>query len=503
MADVFLSYSSENGTAALRLDNDLRHSRLRPWRYERDSRLGVSFDEEFEAALRASRVVCLLDSPAARCSPYVAQECTLSRRLEAKQGRPRLLVCLLEPRGRPEENGWWKHEIFPGLNRLTYIDLTDYDNGVRRLCRELGAVYVPGFTLPRDRDVESELFDAGLNPEHTQELIDTYTAFRCRYTVNPDLARAFLQVVIGRCQELHAVDVRSPMIALGVMMAEAGEHRRAASIFSQVTEAAPHDPRGWFGLAGARYFLGDAVSALEAYERCATLLEEPRDDVDLLRHAELIHNTVRCLSVLGRLPDAHRLLGTLPKEQKREPFILALEGSLRMAEGDMAGARHKLEAARASFGEQPPLSLILDLADCYAALGYIAKEQTVVEAALASPELATSPEMQRRAAVLYEKRGEGAMARRALHQAAEAASANPVYRAELASMLWQMGKRREARTEAERAIDDDLTPRQRYYRGLALHLLGRRDEAAEQERRSRRESPVVQAWPTYEEYLAE
>lgn len=501
MADVFLSYSSEDAIPALRLDNDLRHARIQPWRYEADSRSGVEFDREFESELTRCRVVCLLDSAAARRSPYVARECRLARRLAAEAGRPRLLVCLLEARGRPEEAGWWSTEPFPGLNRLTYIDFADWEDGVRRLCEELDVPYRPGFSLPRDREVEAEIFAAGLNRAATQELIDAYAGFRCRYAVDPVTARAYLQVVIGRCAELGARDVTSPRLALGVMWAEAGEHQRALDVFWRLTELWPTDPRGWMGLAGARYYLGDVAGALETYLRCRELTAEPADETDRLRADELTHNIARCLGALGRSAEARELLAALPAERRRQPFVRALAGALALAEGDAVRARDELEAARRGFDGGLPLSLVLDLADTYQRLGLVDHERGEIERALGIEELSREPELQRRAADLYHRVGEPRLALAALRLAAERAADGLVYRAELASMLWQLGDREAARREAERAIADGMTPRQRYYRGLALHLLGSRQRAAEEERRSRREDPAIRGWPGYDELL--
>ena len=69
------------------------------------------------------------------------------------------------------------------------------------------------------------------------------------------------------------------------------------------------------------------------------------------------------------------------------------------------------------------------------------------------------------------------------------------------AMRQRLGRIAEAREEAHRCLTaGEVTPRERYYRGLTLHLLGVHD-SAEQELHASRRDPVVRGWPGYAELV--
>lgn len=82
-----------------------------------------------------------------------------------------------------------------------------------------------------------------------------------------------------------------------------------------------------------------------------------------------------------------------------------------------------------------------------------------------------------------------------------------VYRGELASLLYALGRIDEAGCEAgpclylEDALNRPLSPRERYYQGLAFRILGQLEMAEHALQRARRLDQLIIAWPDYETLL--
>jgi tetratricopeptide (TPR) repeat protein len=494
--DIFLSYAEEDGVTALRIYEDLTRAGLRVWRYERDSRVGTPISAEIREWIERSSVFCLLDSPKARRSRYIREECMAALELIQRGAELSFVICLAQPRSGPTADAWWEEELFEGLNGRSYIDLTDYGRGIRKLAEQLHVGYFPRFELPRDQDFEGEAHQAGLRYDMVAELVEMYRYFRERYDEERlDIAESQLRVLIDRCERAGTTSIVSPQLALGVLLAETGRHRDALKIFEGLVRLRGDDPRGWAGLAGARFHLGDCVKALEAYRRCQLLLErEPPE-----RRAEIAHNVAMTLLALGRTAEAWAEVVSAPEE----PYILGARGAALLAQGLPQLALPLLETAYQAYrrSSKLPLSLVIQLVDCYQALGLEQQELEVLEEALAV--LTVDPELWRRAAATYLDRNQIDRALECLTSAVALAPGAIVYRAEHALLLRRTGFLERAQNEAYRCFSlEDESPREHYYRGLALYLLDSA-AAAQIERRRSCEDPVIRTWPEYAELPGE
>jgi tetratricopeptide (TPR) repeat protein len=287
------------------------------------------------------------------------------------------------------------------------------------------------------------------------------------------------------------------------MQADAGRHEEAFQTFTAVIASHSTDPRGWAGLAGAHFFRGGYTECLEclhkARELATTLFSEDAAD----RLPELAHNIASVQFVVGAVDDAWRTIRALPPEQQRLPAIRAMSGKLLLRASRYGDAIADLEAAWAVRPEASA-ALAIDLADCYRALGHQKKESQVLDNAI--EQFPRVPELYKRSADSHLANGRTSAAIEAMRQASkhspECRSESPEYRAQLAALLYRVGRAQEARVEAGRCIEQAaLTKRDRYYRGLAYHLVGQ-SAAATYELHESRSDPLVKGWPDYRTLLS-
>ncbi len=495
--DVFLSYAGEDGTCAMRVYDDLGRSGLKVWRYERDGDVGVDFTSEYRDAIQNARFFCLLDSSHARRSDHVQEECKLAISHAITQETPKLVPCLIEPIPNSGAD-WTTTELFPKQNQRTHIDLTDHEKGIKRLARHLGAVFYPGWEMPRDRDFEQEVYDLHLQPDQTQNLIDLYTKFLDLYESDLELGEAQLRVLIQECAGLHATNVISPRIALGVLQAKIGHHRSARKTFHDLAQDQPEDPRVWASLAGAQFYLADYETALSSYRKCRALLDgNPRTTRTVSVIGEMTHNTARVLLALGDPKAAEVELTTIDPSEAKEPYIESLRGRILMDQGDCGRALEYLEKAFGAYEKSSniPISLVMDMADCYRTLERFDKELEVVENGM--NRLHDDPEMWRRGAQCYQVQGDLARAINCMRQAISLDPDSVLFTGELALLFRLSGDTRRSEAEAERCLNlVQLCGTEHYYRGLAFHLLGQQ-QLADYEIGLSRGEPVIQTWPEY------
>jgi tetratricopeptide (TPR) repeat protein len=494
MSDAaFLSYADEDAVVALRIHQALTRSGMPVWGYKENGRIGVDFREEFRERIRGSRYFCLLDSQYSRLSQWIKQEWNLA--VEAKAIK---VICRVETRIEGKE--WRRVELFKGQNLLAAIDFKVFEIGIHRLCEHLGIAYTPAFRLPRDQDFSKEVFEAGLNDrDRVEELHDLYHEFREQFA-DVEFAEAQLRIIIRKCQRYGATNVVSPILALGVLLGEAGRHREALKIFQSLTESHPRDPRGWAGAGGAYFQLGMYERSLTALKRADETIREfyPRESADRL--PEVLHNIGSLLLLLDRTKEAWAVLNRFSVDQRKLPYVQALEGRLLLAGDKAAAALPHLEAAYHEFRQQysAPPSLVMSLADCYRDLGQSAKEIELMKATLDM--VPSQPELCHRAADCFLRHAKVQDAAAAMRKATESLPESPLYRSQFAALLHQSGKVDEGLTHARECVRSGLTAQERYYRGLAYYLLGQ-TESAEFDLAESRKDAVIAEWPHYKEVL--
>jgi tetratricopeptide (TPR) repeat protein len=484
---VFISYAEEDAVTArlvyLRLEESKRVS---AWGYKEKGRVGANFEREFQEQIRTCQYFCLLDSPDARRSPWIHDEVALAVRSGSTK-----VVCRLTPE--LDESQWRGRELFEGHHLTRAIDLADFEAGIRQLFAFLRIAYNPWSPFPRDQDYDQELRTAAIGVERTQELYDLYREFR-EHSADRELAESLLRVVIRKCVTYGAAHVISPRLALGVLQGEAGRHDAALRTFLDLAASHPTDPRTWAGVAGAYFHLGEHGRCLEALEECLDVgsRHHPADTTGRL--AEIRHNIASVQILLQRYDAAWATLEQASTSEREHPFVVAARGRVVLRRRGPRQALPLLEAASRALGDASPPAVI-DLADCYRDLRRADDELGLVEAVLARRP--GSPELWHRGADCYLRHGNVPAAIDALRNAVARSEDSPRFRAQLAALLCRAGDARGGHEEAERCIGlAARTAQDRYYRGLAYHVLGRSACAAEEWAASKTDA-AVRDWPPY------
>jgi tetratricopeptide (TPR) repeat protein len=486
---VFLSYADEDTKIAKRVHEDLQRSRkLEVWAYKESRKYGVNFKEEFETQIRQSTYFCLLDSPSARQSSWIAGEWKLAG--EAKATR---YICSLK--NWTDGADWREKELFTGQNLTTAIDLSDYGAGIRELCRALQANFFPWSAFPRDHDFDKEVHSSNLDESQTQELIDLYRGFR-EHFADPEFAEALLRVVIKKCEVYRATKVISAGLALGVMQADAARHQDALRTFENLTRQHERDPRVWAAVAAACFHLGQYSRSLDALTRSRECVLNYYKEESAQHTPEIVHNIANVLILLERLDDAQKEIDALPTGNHALPFIRGMKGRILFHRGRYREALPYLKGAYEESMDVLPV-LTVNLADCYTYLGLPDDELRLIQRAV--KQLPASPEIWNRAAHCFQMRRDFNAALNALRNAVQLAKDVPQYRAQLAALLCKVNRIEEGRAVARECVKLSApTAHDRYYRGLAFYVLGKK-LVAEEELTESRSDPVVSKWPHYSE----
>lgn len=502
---VFLSYSSKDNVFVKRVYDDLKRSGFDVWGFEENGRVGVNFMQEFSNELRNRRFFCLMDSPNARLAKYVKKECEIAMERITKDDSFILVPCLIH--SKEPSHSWWFVEIFANQNLISYINLTDYERGIRKLCRHLGAVYYPASQIPRDKDFLEELFSSSLKRNDITELSELYAHFRKEYSKRPSIAKNWANNLIARLDDLGATKIVSPRIALGVMEAEAERHMKAGEIFHRFAQLQPDDPRAWAGLAGARFFLADYTGALESYYRCKEIIVGTTNSEHILHLPEVSHNIARTLLALGQAQKAWEELESLSAKDKCEIHVQSLKGKILLYLENPGKAVKYLKKALEGFDrncQTPPGVLVIDLAECYKLLDRSLEEEETIQLGISM--FKDDPEMFRWIAGRSLNNFEPCKAINFLKKAILLEKDSVIYKAELSSLFYFIGKKDEAFLEAKLCIELEermmvKTPRDQYYLGLAYYILSKNEVAENLLQKARIKDNIIAGWPSYKKVV--
>jgi len=501
MKSIFLSYAKPDGGFAKQIYDDLRRSGIDIWGFEADGQVGIDFVKQFTSQLQNRGAFCLLDSRHARASKWVQKECDLALACQRKNPAFDFLPCLIQPIESGSE--WHQKELFMGQNRRSYLDLTQYDTGIRKLCRHIETIYVPYSDVQRDRDFWTEIQALGLDRKHLQEMEEIYSRYRNTRSDHPESACRWLNELIEQLDALGAETVLSPRLALAVLHSQANRHKDAFNVFKHLSKTQPNDPRIWAGLAGACFFMGDYHEAMAAYRYSEKLVRKNGDADDLMHLVELIHNIAWVQLALGDHMAAWKELERLPENTDQEPHIAALKGRLCLERDAAVEAKIYFEAAQALYqakAAKPPLQFFLNLADTYRRLGREQDEERCISDCLS--ELESEPEALRK---LAEHSLRNSMFHRAvgwLSKAIEKAPDSIVFRSELASLFFHANDIDTAKIKAGQCHGlQAKTARDHYYLGLAYYIL-ESPELVKLERQKAEKDSVVAGWPEYAELFS-
>ena len=496
MQSLFFSYAQEDSPVVTRVYEDLLRTGgdLRLWCYEKTSEFGVDFRREYGRRISEAGHFILFDSPHARSSGYVSDEILLWR----SHPDCKMHICLVEPEG-----PWRDQELFDGQNFIVYFDLTDYGEGIRRLCEHFDVTYVPRFIEPRDLDFDAELRRHGGRFRHgeRQAMLDGYQRFRDLCIAKPRTAEAQLRVLIDAHLGGDAPPIVAPYLALAMLQAEDGRAADALDTFCAAATAAPEDPRGWAGSGNAAFALGRYDAAVEHYRRCIECIEASNDAVHERHRSEMVYGLVSALFARARVEEALSELAMHRPDLPREPEFLSLEGRVLMAAGDSAAAAplfyDAYELCRDKMSQ--PAEVLLDLIDAFRSFDEVDVQRELLEIALTGyPE---NPQVLRAAAIFYSGTGELSAAI-SYYETIMARTPDTLWNlAEFALLLHATGDKERKREVLDRCLSSEVRPSDEdYYLGLAHFLAGRRECADYYFSRSKRD-PLVRDWVFYEDLL--
>jgi tetratricopeptide (TPR) repeat protein len=495
MSRVFISYAKEDRQISMRIYEDLKRSSFETWRYEVDGEIGVDFLEEIRRQIEIADFFCLIDSSYARKSPYIKEECRFARQLRErigeKRGLPRFIPCSKEPDG-----DWRKEGLFEGQNQIRYVDFSDYEKGIKELCKSLGVNYSPFSDIPRDKDFQDEVYKiTSIDIRDSQSLIDDYADFRSKYDEDKEVAESLLIRIIAKCGDLK-IQLISPYLALGVLRAEGERHEDALKTFRKASTEFQNDPRVWAGIAGAQYHLSCYEEARNSYEKCRALVNQSDDESHKSHLVEVIHNLARVLVVMGHEVQALSELNHLPEPQMQHPEILTLKGWIFMNVGDLEQARKYLEKAYES--DKTP-SLILDLSECYERCGEFLKQYEMLNQAIQL--FPRDAQICRSLAAYFINRGEWDLALSYFKKTVSLSPHEIRYRAELALLSHRIRNSADFDHQVEKSLTLPATNyTEHYYLGLIYYLIGKFERALDEYKYAKKDRKLA-TWPYYDELV--
>lgn len=147
-ASVFLSHSSTDKIFASKLAERLNRFGLEVWLDKAELRPGDSFEKKILAAIDSVDVLCVIVSPDAATSTWVAKEITRARRRHSQMESIRIIPLIYRPTKIPRS-----------LSDLLFIDFsegTNFESAVGRLLEACEFPTLPGNT-PRDTEIDLQL----------------------------------------------------------------------------------------------------------------------------------------------------------------------------------------------------------------------------------------------------------------------------------------------------------------------------------------------------------
>lgn len=481
--DVFISYAKENEAIVRRFYDDLSHSGLKVWDFQKRGEIGVNFEEEFKQQIAASRYFCLIDSSYARQSKYVEIECLYAINVKKQHSFPQIVICKVE-----KGQEWQKKEIFPGQNLIRSINFVNYEEGIKTLYDFFKILYVPRFTSPRDKDFIEEMSQLNMHrhkkPIATrdwQHLMDNYKKFRHQYETNQQYAEVLISEIIHFSKGI-GIKLKTPYLALGVLQADVKKDHEALKTFQEASEIFSNDPRFFAGLGGAYYHCTNYKKAVESYVRCIDLINNSENITHKSHLVEVVYNLEEALRALGEYDYAYNKIQEFPALYEY-PEIQIIVGKILLHMNKAREARKYFERAYDSYRYRQDLtieeeklfsSLILILAECYKTLNLIKEEKRILF--FGSKRFAEEAEIWRRYA-LFCWETEGIKAKndviKNFEMAISVSNGHIKYRSELALIFNRIGDKKGCEQQLKECfkLEENITTSiEKYYLGLAYFI---------------------------------
>lgn len=307
----------------MRIYDDLTRSGIKVWRYEKDSKKGTDYQEEYLAVLRTSDYFCLLDSPHARSSGDVQIE--ISEGWAKFSPTSCFFVCLV---AKPGE--WRKQAVF---NKVTYFDISPrddddrfdqygaYEKAIREIVEKMGRRFVPWAYQPWVGDLEAEFFHAA--PSHltmeAKEVLLTEFKSANFYWQNGELEKAESRLKILFKDHAY-LNLISPGLLLAAVYFDGFKIEEACETYDILTNNFPHDPRTWFGLGLAAFHCGDFELAAQSFGRALKEIERnPGNTYHQDAKPNVVINLATTFLQMARVPEAEKCLTWLPGNSADRP----------------------------------------------------------------------------------------------------------------------------------------------------------------------------------------
>ncbi|MBL7798617.1 MAG: tetratricopeptide repeat protein [Saprospiraceae bacterium] len=327
----------------MRIYDDLTRSGLLVWRYEKDSKKGINYQDEYLAALRAADYFCLLDSPHARASREVQKEIREGWKKFSRTGC--FLVCLVAKSGE-----WRKGAAF---TKITYFDLAPrdagdtfdqhgaYEKAIGEMVQKMGRRFVSWAFQPWVGDLEAEFFHtvpAQLSVQAKEILLADFKSANFHWQ-NGELEKAEsrLSLLANEHANLRLI---SPGLLLAAVYFDGSKIESARETYDALTKNFPYDPRTWFGLGLAAFHCRDFDSAAKSFNRALNEIDRNPDNIF---HQEAKPNVLINLATTflqsGRFHEAEKCLACLPGRSADLPEARVVKTLLLLQANEMGQAQ--------------------------------------------------------------------------------------------------------------------------------------------------------------------
>lgn len=497
MINIFFSYASSDSAIVLRTYNDLaRAQESRIWCYEIDGRPGLDFRKQYLQSIKKADFLLLFDSPAARDSKFVREETAEWYRL--RKNNP-ILPCLAVPSGNWRD----QNQLFGSQNTFSFIDLTDYAQGIKKLHQSLGTILIPSFTKPRDQEFADELatLRPNLGADNYRQALQHYQTFEETHAYNPDLALSHLEVMINEIKTVSGLSIGSALLALADDYFTLNRFDSAIRIFTQVCKHHPQDPRGWAGLGFTQVKQEKFSDATQSFHTSLEAIDKSDRTTFHEQRIEIANALCGALILVTQYDLARSLVESEIRSLRANAVTYGFGARLLLLAGKLEKACELLAEATARIvrGEHVDPPELIDLIDVARQLKDKDDSALDVFSLTAVRLFPDNPRILRDAAAAQSDLGNLKTAMTYLEQARMVDQKNLRINVELGLLLKKCKRQAEANELLEETLEHihgagDKT----YYIGLAHYLLGRR-ECAKFFLASARYDENVANWPDYKD----
>ena len=332
-----------------RIYDDIERSGGKTWRYDQDNMSPADFKEQYKSVLANSDYFILIDTPAARGSKIVQDECTwaLAALKDPKTRLKEIIVCLGEKEGcwrkvnNPLDSLNYNYVNFSELDRID--PFSKYRLEAIKLCDHLGLKYYSWSKTPRAEDFRIELFDQSHNhvpKEQKDILLNDYKSYELSTLHFDRLLPQRLNMMIEFCKKT-GVKIISLFLAKGIFEANTGNFKASNETLIKGVQAFPEEPRLWAALGTSYFYLAQYEEALQAYKMAEIeIIKKPEIIHNQQRLGDLYHNIVETLITLKRLDEAVVVIENIDRNKEALPEIRIVKTKLLLHQHRFAEAKN-------------------------------------------------------------------------------------------------------------------------------------------------------------------